>query len=174
MAAVLHMPDHLPPNKRSWNMSRIRSNHSKAEIVVRCLLHRAGFRFKVNDKSIAGCPDIVMRKYKTAVFVHGCFWHRHNNCPKAAVPSSNQDYWAEKFKRNVERDSIIRSTLEKQGWNVLVAWECEVLRNPHDTVNRIIYNLKGKQYKYNMSRNAILKIAEQRRTCLMGHENHAE
>lgn len=111
---------------RSENMSRIRSVNSKPEVIVRSLLHRLGYRFRKNVKTLPGKPDIVLKKYKTVIFVHGCFWHRHKGCHRSNLPKSNQDYWEPKLSGNVKRDAAHLKALKKLGWNVLVVWECEV------------------------------------------------
>jgi len=118
--------DHLSSEKRSWNMSRIRSKDTGPEMRVRSALHRAGYRFRLHVKDLPGKPDIVLPKYKTVIFVHGCFWHRHKGCSNATMPSTNQEFWKEKFKRNVDRDKREQAELKKLGWNVIVVWECEV------------------------------------------------
>ena len=156
------MTDHLSQKQRSWNMRRIKSKHSKAEVLIRCMLYRAGFRYRVNDKSVIGCPDIVLKKYNTVIFIHGCFWHRHKGCSKTTTPSSNKEYWLKKFKRNVERDRQIEQELTSQGWNLLILWECEILLDPATVINRVIGNLRGCQYLCNISNRTILKIAEKR------------
>ena len=118
--------DTLTKDRRSWNMSRIRSKDTIPEMHVRSALHRAGYRFRLHVKDLPGKPDIVLPKYKTVIFVHGCFWHRHSGCPRATMPSSNQEYWQEKFQRNVERDKREQVELKKLGWKVIVVWECSV------------------------------------------------
>ena len=120
------MPDHLSKEKRSWNMSRIKSKNTSPEILVRKYLHKNGFRFRICRKDLPGKPDIVLPKYNTIIFVHGCFWHRHEGCKRATTPKSNTDYWLSKFKRNVERDLDNYNKLNKNGWKVLIIWECEV------------------------------------------------
>lgn len=107
-------------------MSRIKSKDTAPEMRVRSALHRAGYRFRLHVKDLPGKPDIVLPKYKTVIFVHGCFWHRHKGCSNATMPSTNQAFWKEKFKRNVERDKREQAELNKLGWKVLVVWECEV------------------------------------------------
>jgi len=119
------MVDHLTPEKRSWNMSRIKSGNTKPEMIVRSVLHRMGYRFILHRKDLPGKPDIVLPKYKTVIFVHGCYWHRHEGCKYAYNPKSRIDFWQKKFKSNVERDKKNRMELEKLGWNVKVIWECE-------------------------------------------------
>lgn len=118
--------DHLTKEKRSWNMSRIRSKDTGPEMRVRSALHRAGYRFRLHVKDLPGRPDIVLPKYKTVIFVHGCFWHRHKGCSRATMPSSNQEYWKQKFKRNVERDKCEQAELKQLGWRVFVVWECKI------------------------------------------------
>lgn len=106
-------------------MSRIRSRDTKPELIVRRLLHRMGYRFRLHRKDLPGSPDIVLPKYKTVIFVHGCFWHRHEGCRYAYNPKSRVDFWQKKFLQNVERDRKVRHELIELGWRVLVVWECE-------------------------------------------------
>lgn len=120
------MVDHLSKEHRSWNMSRIRSKDTKPEMIVRSLLHRMGYRFRLYRKDLPGKPDIVLPKYKTVIFVHGCFWHRHKGCNRCTNPSSHRKYWSAKFDRNIKKDHLNRVELRKLGWGVLVIWECEV------------------------------------------------
>ena len=120
------MTDHLDTAKRSWNMSRIRGKDTKPEIAVRKMLHAAGFRFRLHVKELPGKPDIVLPKWKTVVFVHGCFWHRHEGCKDTTTPKTRTEWWLEKFEKNVANDLKKRRDLEDAGWKVLVVWECEV------------------------------------------------
>ena len=120
------MSDHLSPDRRSWNMSRIKGKNTKPEILVRKFLHGNGYRFRIHRKDLPGKPDIVLPKYKVVVFVHGCFWHRHKNCKYSSSPKTHTEFWEEKFRRNVERDKQNIADLESLGWKVLVVWECEV------------------------------------------------
>jgi len=120
------MTDKISKNKRSWNMSRIRGRDTKPELVVRSLLHRCGYRFSLRRKNLPGKPDIVMPKYKTVIFVNGCFWHRHKGCRYAYKPKSRREFWARKFQENMARDRRVSIALRKMGWHVLVIWECEV------------------------------------------------
>lgn len=113
---------------RSYNMSRIRSTNSKPEEIVRKYLFAQGFRYRKNDKRYPGKPDIVLPKYKTVIFVNGCFWHKHN-CKRFVWPSSNQDYWGPKILKNVERDNINVQLLRDAGWRVIIIWECELKNN---------------------------------------------
>ncbi|MBC2606975.1 DNA mismatch endonuclease Vsr [Pelagicoccus albus] len=123
------MTDRISKERRSWVMSRVRGKHTKPERLVRSLLHRLGYRFTVNgpkNKNLPGKPDIVLPARKCVIFVHGCFWHRHQNCRIATTPKSNVAYWQEKFERNVERDRTAQSVLAESGWRVIVIWECEL------------------------------------------------
>ena len=107
------------------NMSRIRSTNSKPEEIVRKYLFSKGFRYRKNVNKLPGCPDIVLPKYKTVIFVNGCFWHKHD-CPRFVWPSSNQDYWIPKIQRNIERDRLNAAELQKKGWHIITVWECEL------------------------------------------------
>ena len=107
------------------NMSHIRSQNTKPEELVRKHLFAQGLRYRKNVKTLPGCPDIVLPKYKTAIFVNGCFWHKHD-CPRFVWPSSNQEYWVPKITSNVERDERNHSILRNEGWNVIIIWECEL------------------------------------------------
>lgn len=135
--------DHLTPEKRSWNMSRIKGKNTKPELLVRSLLHRAGYRFTVNgpkNKSLPGKPDIVLPKYKTVIFVHGCYWHRHPGCKGATTPKTNTEFWAAKFDRNVSNDQKNRAALKHRGWNVIVIWECQ-LKKPEQVLSTLTRKL---------------------------------
>lgn len=122
------MSDNHTPEQRSYNMSRIRSTGSKPEELVRKYLFSQGFRYRKNVRSLPGCPDIVLPKYKTVIFVHGCFWHMHD-CGRFRWPNSNIEYWKPKLLRNVERDQGNYNKLQSAGWKVLVIWECELKKN---------------------------------------------
>jgi DNA mismatch endonuclease (patch repair protein) len=106
-------------------MSKVRSKNTKPEKIVRSMLFSMGFRFRINRKDLPGRPDIVLPRYKTVIFVHGCFWHRHN-CKDATMPKSNTDFWEKKFSANVERDKKVKSELVALGWKVITVWECEL------------------------------------------------
>jgi len=147
-------------------MSRIRSSDTKPEFIVRSLLHRAGFRFSLRRKDLIGKPDIVLPKYKTVIFVHGCFWHRHPGCKRASMPTTNTDKWQAKFKRNVARDDLVRKTLEQEGWRVIIVWECEVKDNPNLVLDQIVKKLdpdRKKAITYS-DKKEILRVAEKRFT----------
>lgn len=120
------MTDSLSPEKRSWNMSRIKGKDTKPEMTVRSLLHKMGYRFRLHRKDLPGVPDIVLPKYKTAIFIHGCFWHRHNGCKLAYNPKTRIEFWNKKFRDTVKRDQLNIKKLEELGWNTEIIWECEV------------------------------------------------
>ena len=126
------MADNHSPQVRSYNMSRIRSKGTKPEEMVRKYLFSCGLRYRKNDKRYPGKPDMVFPKYKTAVFVHGCFWHCHERCSDFVMPKSRIDYWQEKLERNKQRDLEHISALEANGWRVLVVWECELRKSLRD------------------------------------------
>lgn len=126
------MADNHSPQVRSYNMSRIRSVNTKPEEIVRKHLFSKGFRYRKNDKRLPGKPDIVLPKYKTVIFVHGCFWHSHAGCPDFVQPKSNQDYWQAKLERNRSRDSENITLLHTGGWRVIIVWECELKKPVRD------------------------------------------
>ena len=119
------MVDKLSKERRSWNMRQIRSRDTKPELLVRKLLHKNGYRFRLHRKNLPGRPDIVLPKYQIAIFVHGCFWHRHRVFPDASTPKSRTDSWKKKFSENVARDKRNQLALRAEGWRVLIIWECE-------------------------------------------------
>ena len=119
------MADTKTPAERSENMSRIRSTNTKPEEIVRKYLFSHGFRYRKNDKRYPGKPDIVLPKYRTIIFVNGCFWHMHG-CSRSRLPRSNQEYWKPKIERNIQRDAENQQKLEADGWKVIVVWECEL------------------------------------------------
>ena len=127
---------------RSYNMSQIRSTNSKPEILVRKYLFAKGLRYRKNVKKLPGKPDIVLKKYKTVVFVNGCFWHGHENCKYFVMPKSNTAYWQEKIHKNIERDTITYQALTQLGWNVIIVWECDLKKNKRDnTLEYLYYNI---------------------------------
>lgn len=113
---------------RSYNMSRIRSKDSKPESMVRHFLFLKGFRYRKNVKKLPGCPDIVLKKYKTVIFVNGCFWHMHN-CKYFVMPKSNEDFWRTKIERNKQRDVENLEKLKSIGWRTIVIWECQLKKD---------------------------------------------
>lgn len=124
---------------RSYNMSQIRSTNSKPEIMVRKYLFSKGLRYRKNVKTLPGKPDIVLPKYKTIVFVNGCFWHGHKNCKYFVMPKSNIEFWNEKISRNVKRDEEIHRKLSAAGWNVIVVWECELKKDKRENTLEYLY-----------------------------------
>jgi DNA mismatch endonuclease (patch repair protein) len=117
--------DRIPPERRSWNMSRIRGRDTRPEVTVRSVLHRLGFRFRLHRRDLPGRPDIVLARHRTVVLVHGCFWHRHPRCRFAYSPKTNVHFWNQKFMANVRRDRWDRRRLRGLGWRVVVVWECQ-------------------------------------------------
>eukprot|EP01041_Mallomonas_annulata_P022893 gene22893-43297_t len=120
------MVDFLTPTQRSERMSRIRGQHSKPELALRRVLHRLGMRYRLHAKDLPGTPDLVFPRHKAVVFVHGCFWHRHEGCKIATTPKSNTPFWVEKFGKNVARDSRVAAALKDLGWRIFIAWECDL------------------------------------------------
>ena len=118
--------DIFTQEQRSRMMSGIRCKNTKPELLLRSALHALGFRFRIQRKDLPGKPDIVLPKYKTIIFVHGCFWHRHPGCKYAYTPKSNVEFWMNKLEGNVIRDRLTEKTLEEMGWRVLIVWECEI------------------------------------------------
>lgn len=141
------MADNLTKEIRSKNMSHIRSTNSKPEEIVRKYLFSKGFRYRKNDKSLPGCPDIVLPRYHTLIFVNGCFWHKHN-CGRFVWPASNTEYWTQKINRNLERDKENYKKLTEAGWKVLVVWECELKKDVREArLMRLIKEING-DYTY--------------------------
>ena len=118
--------DVFSPSKRSEIMARVRSKNTRPELAVRSGLHRMGFRFRLHRADLPGHPDIVLPRFKAAVFVHGCFWHGHPNCRHADRPTSNIGFWNKKIDRNISRDRTNRSALKRLGWTVVTVWECSI------------------------------------------------
>lgn len=123
------MTDHISPEQRSWNMSQIKGKDTKIEVQVRSWLFSRGFRFRKNDKRYPGKPDIVLPKYKTVIFINGCFWHRHEGCKYATMPKTRVEYWEDKFNRNIRNDMLHKQQLEEMGWRVLTIWECQLKKD---------------------------------------------
>lgn len=137
------MTDRITPEHRSWNMSRIKGKDTKIEVKVRSWLFSKGFRFRKNDRRFPGTPDIVLPKYKTVIFINGCFWHRHEGCRYATIPKTRTEFWQEKFDRNVANDRKHKEDLESMGWKVIVIWECELKKDRfEDTMIKLYGELK--------------------------------
>ena len=128
---------HQVSEQRSRNMSAIKSKNTKPEIKVRKILHSMGYRFRLHSKDLPGSPDIVLPKYKTVIFVHGCFWHRHENCKYASNPKTRKEFWNKKFTENKKRDSEIQEKIKILDWRSVVIWECET-KNIENLRDKII------------------------------------
>jgi len=145
--------DSLSKARRSWNMSRIRSKNTTPEIIVRSMLHKIGYRFRLHVKIPVPesinfpfrrrviCPDIVLPKYKTVIFVHGCFWHRHKNCTDCTTPTNRREWWLAKLNGNAARDERHKRILKRLNWRIIVIWECR-LREPKKLINKLTKALK--------------------------------
>ena len=120
------MTDIVSKEIRSKMMSSIRGRNTSPEMAVRRYLHGVGFRYRLHDRSLPGAPDIVLSRFKVVILIHGCFWHRHTDCRLAATPSSNQEFWQNKFSANTERDQRNVELLLRDGWRVIVIWECGI------------------------------------------------
>ena len=120
------MTDVHSPEIRSYNMAQIKGKNTKPEEIVRKLLFARGFRYRKNVSALPGTPDIVLPKYKTCIFVNGCFWHRHEGCKYTTTPHTREEFWQKKFQNNIERDELVKNELEKLGWKVIIVWECEL------------------------------------------------
>src|SRR5512138_57703 len=120
------MSDVFTRKKRSWIMAKITGRNTKPEIIVRKLLFKKGYRYRLNVRRLPGTPDIVLSKYRKVILVHGCFWHGHKNCPRSKIPTTNIEFWNKKISGNIERDIKNKAKIRKQGWKVLVLWGCEI------------------------------------------------
>lgn len=132
------MADTFTPEQRHRCMSHIKGKNTKPEILVRKALFQKGFRYRINVKGLSGHPDIVLKKYHTAIFINGCFWHGHENCKKATIPQTNSDFWREKIISNKKRDEANVECLRNDGWKVIVIWECELSKSLFsDRINKL-------------------------------------
>lgn len=132
------MTDKLTPEHRSRNMAAIKNKNTRPELEIRSYLFKNGFRYRLHRKDLPGKPDLTLTKYKTVIFINGCFWHRHTGCKLAYTPKSNLEFWEQKFQKNVENDLKKLKQLEMQGWKVIIVWECEIKNtNYHWLVNEI-------------------------------------
>jgi DNA mismatch endonuclease (patch repair protein) len=118
------MADNLTAQQRSRNMSRVKGRDTKPELLVRSVVHRLGYRFRLHGKELPGRPDLVLPRHRKVIFVHGCFWHGHAGCRRAARPSTNREFWDRKIEGNVARDAANMRALRRAGWKVLVVWQC--------------------------------------------------
>ena len=139
----------MTPEQRFKCMSHNRAKNTGPELTLRHALWRLGFRYRVNDKHLPGSPDIVLPKYRTVIFVHGCFWHGHKGCKFYTVPKTNTDFWTAKIARNQERDQEVWRKLEAMGWNVIIVWECEMKNDSFlDTVSSVESQLQANLTRY--------------------------
>ena len=128
---------------RSYNMSRVKGKDTKPEEIVRKYLFSQGFRYRKNDKRLPGKPDIVLPKYKTVIFVNGCFWHKHEVCKYFVWPKSNSEFWKEKIESNIVRDKKQYEELKNAGWHVIIVWECELKKKQRmDTLERLVTEIQ--------------------------------
>ncbi|MDP3387024.1 MAG: very short patch repair endonuclease [Eubacteriales bacterium] len=137
------MVDKFSAEKRSEIMSKIKGKNTKIEINVRKYLFSKGFRYRKNDKRYPGTPDLVLPKYKTAVFINGCFWHGHENCKLYRLPKSNVEFWQKKIERNQNNYLRNKSKLEEMGFKVIVVWECELRKSFDNAMNEVVYAIKS-------------------------------
>lgn len=126
------MADVHSKETRSYNMSRIKGKDTKPEMLVRRYLHAKGYRYRLHVKDMPGKPDIVLPKYRTVIFIHGCFWHGHKGCKYYVVPKTRTEWWLNKINRNIENDKKAIKTLKKEGWKVIALWECGLKSTPID------------------------------------------
>lgn len=149
------MPDTLTSSQRHRNMAAIHSASTKPELKLRHALWNQGFRYRVNVGRLPGSPDIVLPRYRTVIFVHGCFWHGHNNCKNYTVPKTNTEFWTAKVTRNQRRDQEVWRQLEAKGWYVIIVWECELKKYRfEDTVNRVVAEIVRNGNTYNFIQTA--------------------
>ena len=127
------MTDFMKPEQRSRAMAKVRGDETRPECKLRSLLHRKGFRFRKNVKELPGRPDVVLSKYRAAIFIHGCFWHQHFGCKKATIPDTRHEFWREKLQANRERDAKVIKKLSDMNWRVATVWECELTSRAIDS-----------------------------------------
>ncbi|WP_429418466.1 very short patch repair endonuclease [Pseudomonas plecoglossicida] len=135
------MADRLSSQKRSWNMSRVKSRDTIPELAVRKVLYGMGYRYRLHSTAVPGKPDIVLKRFRAAIFVHGCFWHRHPGCKFAYVPKSRVEFWTKKFEANVRRDETVKKQLSDLGWKSLTIWECETKSS--ETIEHLLRGFLG-------------------------------
>ena len=120
------MADTMSPQQRHRCMAAIKGKDTKPEMIVRKYLHSLGYRYGLHNKKLPGCPDLVLRKYRTVIFIHGCFWHGHEDCKYYRIPKTNEEFWQKKITRNRQRDIESERLLKQKGWNVITIWECDL------------------------------------------------
>ncbi len=141
------MADIKSPEDRSKNMAAIRATETKPEVIVRKYLFSKGFRYRKNDKRLPGRPDIVLPKYRTVIFINGCFWHGHEGCKYFVWPVANADFWRSKIRANMDRDERNKRLLENAGWKVLTVWECELKpAKRNDALNELMLQIVSSQF----------------------------
>ncbi len=177
------MTDTLSKKQRSRVMSKVRGADTKPEWILRCGLHRLGYRYRLRNKDLPGRPDLVFPKYRAVVFVHGCYWHRHPGCKDASTPKSNLAFWTKKFTENVERDRRTEQALTALGWRVLVVWECDLIRNTVEIIQNVASWLRQEDATADapldetpaVERDTLLAIAEKKvRYRIASYENHQD
>jgi len=158
------MTDILTKKERSKLMSKVRSRDTKPEWILRCGLHRLGFRYRLKNSHLPGSPDLVFPQFHAVVFVHGCYWHRHPGCKDASMPKSNVDFWKKKFIQNMDRDRRNKQKLENLGWRIMVVWECELTKTGVETIHRVAFWLnQGDGYRdSDMTQHDLLSVAEKK------------
>ena len=164
------MTDILSKKQRSVAMSKVRCADTKPEWILRCGLHRLGFRYRLRNRRLPGRPDLAFPKYRAVVFVHGCYWHRHSGCKDASAPKSNVDFWTRKFAENMERDRRTERELAGLGWRVMVVWECELVSHTIETIQRVALWLSQgtadvDEFRYDepvVDRGKLLAVAEEK------------
>lgn len=127
-------------------MSKVHSKNTKPELKIRSLLHKLGFRFRLHRKELPGCPDITLPKFKTVIFVHGCFWHQHPGCKKATIPKNNHNFWLAKLNENIQRDKKHISQLKELGWKVIIVWECDIKKDLGEVTKFMVSEIKAPRY----------------------------
>ena len=137
--------DTLTVEQRHRNMCRVKSRDTKIEVKVRKFLFHLGFRYRKNVKSLPGTPDVVLPKYKTVIFVNGCFWHQHANCSKATIPATRHEWWQKKLTSNVVNDKLHTDGLCEMGWKVIVIWQCELEKDFDGVMNRVCEILRRRE-----------------------------
>jgi DNA mismatch endonuclease (patch repair protein) len=132
------MTDHVTKEKRSWLMSQVKGKNTTPELIVRKYLHKNGLRYSLHKKDLPGKPDIVLSKYRTTIFVNGCFWHGHEGCKKARLPKTRTEWWERKMASNKQKDKKNKTALKREGWNVIVIWQCKLQKNPSVILRRLL------------------------------------